>query len=93
MPRFFRILAGVAALLAVTVPLSASGEVSCSGHRISAKAVATNGDIQAFVRCAAEYVLEHGTEEARRAFNEDGRWNTDRPMSSSTALPNPARIP
>ena len=74
MPRFFRILAGVAALVAVSVPLSASGEVSCSDHRISAKAVSTNGDIQAFVRCAAEYVAEHGTEEARRAFNEDGRW-------------------
>ena len=74
MPRFFRILVGVAALVAVTVPLSASGEVSCSDHRISAKAVTTNGDIRAFVRCAAEYVQEHGTEEARRAFNEDGRW-------------------
>lgn len=74
MPRFFRILVGVAALAALTVPMPARGEVSCSDHRISAKAVATNGDIQAFVRCAAEYVLEHGTVEARRAFHEDERW-------------------
>ena len=27
------------------------------------------------MRCAAEYVLEHGTAEARRAFNEDERWH------------------
>ena len=94
MPRFFRILAGVAALVAVSVPLSASGEVSCSDHRISAKAVSTNGDIQAFVRCAAEIRAGawHG---GSAAGVQRGRAleNTDRPMSSSTALPNPARIP
>ena len=56
------------------MPVSASGYISCSDHRISAQAIATTGDIQAFVQCAAEYVMEHGTEEARRAFNEDERW-------------------
>lgn len=48
--------------------------VGCSDHEISAKAVSTRADIQAFVRCAAEYLQEHGTAEARRAFNEDERW-------------------
>lgn len=75
MPRFFGILIGVALLVASAVPLTASGEVSCSDHNISAKAIVTTGDIQALVRCAAEYVLEHGTAEARRAFNEDERWH------------------
>ena len=46
----------------------------CSAHNIVARAVRTQGDIQAFVECAAEYLAEHGTAEARRAFNEDPRW-------------------
>ena len=28
------------------------------------------------MQCAAEYALEHGAEEARRAFNEDARWKS-----------------
>lgn len=66
-------------LLAAGATLFAHGDMtdeaaSCSGHRISARAITTAGDIQAFVRCAAEYVREHGFAEARRAFNEDERW-------------------
>ena len=46
----------------------------CSDHNIAASAVRTQSDIRAFVNCAAEYLAEHGTAEARRAFNEDERW-------------------
>ena len=46
----------------------------CSDHNIAASSVRTQGDVQAFVTCAAEYLAEHGTAEARRAFNEDDRW-------------------
>ena len=46
----------------------------CSDRNIAASAVRTQSDIRAFVTCAAEYLAEHGTEEARRAFNEDARW-------------------
>ena len=47
---------------------------TCSDDYVTASAVRTRDDIEAFVRCALEYVAEHGEEEARRAFNEDGRW-------------------
>ena len=47
----------------------------CSERNIVASAVRTQSDIQAFVECAAAYLAEHGTAEARRAFNEDERWN------------------
>ena len=46
----------------------------CSDRNIAASAVHTQGDVQAFVECAAAYIAEHGTEEARRAFHEDERW-------------------
>ena len=49
---------------------------SCADNYVEAPAVHTQADIQAFVRCAAEYVLENGEEEARRAFNEDERWKS-----------------
>ena len=47
---------------------------SCADRGIAASAVQTLEDIQPFVECAAEYLAEHGAEEARRAFNEDERW-------------------
>ena len=47
---------------------------SCASRGIAASAVRTLDDIRPFVECAAEYLAEHGTEEARRAFNEDERW-------------------
>ncbi len=49
---------------------------SCAENYVTAAAVRTQADIPAFVRCAAEYVHEHGEEEARRAFNEDARWKS-----------------
>ena len=52
----------------------ASGASSCDDHRITASAVSTATDVQAFVRCAAAYLAEYGTAEARRAFHEDVRW-------------------
>ncbi len=47
---------------------------TCSDDYATAPAVRGRDDIEAFVRCAGEYVAEHGEEEARRAFNEDHRW-------------------
>lgn len=65
----------LAALLPITaLPARASEPVSCAEHQISASAVRTTSDVRAFVRCAAEYLTEHGTAEARRAFHEDERW-------------------
>lgn len=52
----------------------ASSALPCSANMVSASAVRNRGDIRAFVQCAAEYAMEHGAEEARRAFNEDERW-------------------
>ena len=46
----------------------------CPDDYATAPAVRTRDDIEAFVRCAVEYVAEHGEEEARRAFNQDERW-------------------
>ena len=47
---------------------------TCADHFVAAGAVRDQSSVQAFVRCAAEYVAEHGEEEARRAFHEDERW-------------------
>ena len=46
----------------------------CADHSISAEAVRTYEDVEAFVKCAYEFVQEVGFEEARRAFHEDERW-------------------
>lgn len=73
----FLLLAGlvpIATVSAATVSAPATDASSCAEHRISAGAVRTTSDVQAFVRCAAEYLAEHGTAEARRAFHEDERW-------------------
>ena len=59
----------------ILLPAVASSTATCSDHSIAASAVRTTSDVQAFVQCAAEYLSEHGTAEARRAFNEDERWN------------------
>ena len=75
MARNYRFLAVTAILLGLSLPAVASSAASCADHRISASAVRAAGDVQAFVQCAAEYLMEHGPEEARRAFNEDERWN------------------
>ena len=48
--------------------------LNCESNFVTAAAVRTRSDVKAFVECAAEYAREHGTDEARRAFNEDDRW-------------------
>ena len=69
------------AALASLTPLVAQSGIAhqtsadfCVDRRISAEAVSTQADVQAFVECAAAFLAEHGTYEARRAFNEDARW-------------------
>ena len=52
----------------------ASARTSCDDRSVVAGAIRSREQIQAFVQCAAEYAMEHGTEEARRAFNEDEVW-------------------
>lgn len=74
MARNYRFLTIAALLLWNSLLASASEAPICADHQISASAIRTAGDIQAFVRCAAEYLTRHGTAEARRAFNEDPRW-------------------
>ena len=50
--------------------------LSCADRSITASAVRTQEDVQAFVQCAYELVQEVGFEEARRAFHEDERWRS-----------------
>ena len=62
---------------ATTPALVAQGgaePLSCADRSITASAVRTPEDVQAFVQCAYEFVQEVGFEEARRAFHEDERW-------------------
>ncbi len=75
MTRTARSLPLLVLALSWTASASDSETTTCSDHSIAASAVRTPDDVQAFVRCAAEYLMEHGTAEARRAFNEDERWN------------------
>ena len=46
----------------------------CSDHPISARAIRNASDIQAFVRCAHEFMLKAGPNVARAAFHEEGHW-------------------
>ena len=57
------------------LPVAAHVGEPCTERVVAASAVSTQSDIRAFVDCAAAYIAEHGTAEARRAFNEDKRWN------------------
>ena len=52
------------------------GALSCSDQTVVASAVRTEAHVQAFVRCAYEFVQEAGFTEARRAFQEDARWRS-----------------
>ena len=64
---------------AAAPPLVAQGNVeplSCADHSITARAVRSPEGVEAFVQCAYEFVQEVGFEEARRAFNEDERWES-----------------
>ena len=59
------------------VPVLGDDEtLSCADRFVTASAVRTQEDVQAFVQCAYEFVQEVGFEEARRAFNEDERWKS-----------------
>ena len=50
--------------------------LSCADRSITASAVRTPEDVQAFVQCAYEFVQDVGFEEAYRAFHEDERWRS-----------------
>ena len=69
--RYFAVSIWLLLLVAVT---PARGSVGCSERNVAASAIQTTGDVEAFVRCAAAYLVEKGPDEARRAFNEDARW-------------------
>ncbi len=62
------------AIVMLAPPQRASAAAACTDRHVTARAVDTRSDLEAFVRCAREYVADHGTEEARRAFLEDERW-------------------
>ena len=77
---------------------------ACDDHSISAGAVRTYEDVEAFVKCAYEFVQEVGFEEAHRAFHEEERWrkganyifvSEDTPVSKETRSfvfpPDPSR--
>ena len=49
---------------------------TCADKSIVAGAVRTTEDVQAFVRCAYEFVQEVGFEQARHAFHDDARWRS-----------------
>ena len=55
-------------------PAAASATTSCADRFVTAASIESAEDVRAFVICAAEYVAEHGTDEALRAFNDDPRW-------------------
>ena len=82
-------------LCAASQAAGAAQTLSCSDRSVSAKAVRTTQDVQAFVQCAYEFVQEMGLEEARRAFNEDERWKSG-PIyvfiSEATPLSDQARL-
>ena len=50
--------------------------LSCTDKSITASAVRTPENVQAFVQCAYEFVQEVGFAEARQAFHEDPRWRS-----------------
>ncbi len=63
-------------LTSILVTPALASDDTCADRSIVASAVRTEEDIQAFVQCAYEHVLEVGFEEARRAFHEDARWRS-----------------
>ena len=73
----------------------ASGPLTCADRSVTARAVRTAEDARAFVQCAYEFVQEHGFTEARRAFNEDERWNSGPNyvfVSEATPMSDQARL-
>ena len=57
-------------------PTSAAASASCAEKSVSADAIRSTADVEAFVQCAYEYVQEMGFDEAYRAFHEDARWKS-----------------
>ena len=66
----------VCAAAPALVAQGAAEPLSCADRSITASAVRTTEDVQAFVQCAYEFVHEAGFAEARRAFHEDARWKS-----------------
>ena len=70
-------VAPVAAMLAAGMaPAAAGAPIPCAEKSVSASAIRSTADVEAFVQCAYEYVQEMGFEEAYRAFHEDARWKS-----------------
>ena len=77
-----------ALLFAVAAPtFSVAETIPCAEKSVSAAAVRSTDDIEAFVQCAYEYALEMGFEEARRAFHEDARWRDGQFYVTVTSTP------
>ena len=66
----------LAALLLAGSPAQADEPIPCAEKSVSASAIVSTSDIEAFVQCAYEYVQEMGLEESARSFHEDERWNS-----------------
>ena len=67
--------APLAALLAAGMAPAAE-PIPCAEKSVSASAIRSVTDVEAFALCAYEYVQEMGFEEAYRAFHEDARWKS-----------------
>ena len=64
------------AVLALPAPNLSFAQRECADNTVTAAGVRNQEDVRAFAHCAREYALEHGFEEARRAFHEDDRWKS-----------------
>ena len=71
-------IASLAALLlaGTMTQAPAAAPIPCAEKSVSATAIRSAADLEAFVQCAYEYAQEMGTEEAHRAFHEDARWRS-----------------
>ena len=63
-------------LCAAASAFGTAERLSCADRSITASAVRTPEDVQAFVQCAYEFVQEVGFDEAQQAFHEDARWKS-----------------
>ncbi len=67
----------LSALGVFLLPALSPAQSPCAEKSVAASAIRTREDVRAFVQCAREYALEHGTAEARRAFHEEP-WRSGR---------------
>ncbi len=70
------ILVGSGYYLADGVSVADAGLPACADKSVSASAINTQEDIQAFVLCARDYAARHGAEEAARSFRDDPHWKS-----------------